>query len=553
MVNVSLYRIVAIVWMSVSFFLQIWWFQKRHRQPWSAETSAQFERLIVKQAATYRETAIRLQGLLIKFGQFLSTRADLLPDVFLRELSTLVDQVPTVPWEQVRPLLDAAWGGAYGEVLERISAAPVASASIGVVYKGYLHSGEAVAVKVRRPGIERIIRADFQALRIVTFLTKRFTKLGKMADLPALYQQVVSIIGDELDFQKELANGEYFATRFHDFEGIEIPTYYARYSTRSVLVMSWMESARVTDLAFIEEHGLDRHVIAERLVRSFAIQLFQGGRFHADPHPGNILLREDGTIVLIDFGMIGTIRDEDARAIRVFVEALIFGNADQIVESLERLRFLLPHADKAALRDVVMTLFRAYTSKNTPLFDDAAFERVLIDVQNTIKKQPIQLPSEFAFLGRTLSTLVGVLHILDPGIDLVAVARPVVTDWLNAQGDAKKEQEDGLNWLKMVRDWASPLVQLPVLLTDSLRAVERNREADRRQHYERLTQQAYLRNHLFSFIVFALTGVGAYLAWDLKQWSLFDGTGLICVISLVIMWQIRRKHHRFLQRLRKGI
>jgi len=502
--RISLYRIVRIVVFSVRVFLQVWWFGRVHRRPWSTSTQAAFEQMAARQAADYRRLALHLQGLMIKFGQFLSTRADLMPTSFLQELESLVDQVPPVPWEQVKPILDEEWGGHYGDVLHKISVAPVASASIGVVYHGYLHTGESVAVKVRRPGIEQVVRADFRALRIVLWLARRFTALNKRADLRSLYREMTSIIGDELDFNKELANGQYFARKYQGEKQIAIPRFYEEYSSVRVLVMEWIEGARITDLDFIEKNGLDRHEIATRLVACFTDQFFSGGKFHADPHPGNLLLKPDGTLTLIDFGMVGTVRKEDATHIRELIEAIILEDADKVIEALEQLRFLLPTADRSALQDAILSLIRLYTGEGPLLLDEAALERILTDIQETVKHQPIQLPSEFAFLGRALSTLVGVLHILDPGIDLSALTRPIVRDWVRRHGPQDEQDAVQSSLLRLAREWAAPLLRYPRLVEQSLRAKGDQAQFERERFVAQQALRVAAQRAIAFYLVFLL-------------------------------------------------
>lgn len=535
--TVSFYRIAVIVFMATRFFWELYWFQKRHRQPWTKETEQRWESLVGRQAAEYRQKAVLLQGLLIKFGQFLSTRADLMPPSFLRELESLIDQVPPVPWEQVRAVLDEEWGE-YGEVLHRISVEPVASASIGVVYKGFLHDGTCVAVKVRRPRIDRIIYADFRALRIVMWLARRFTKWGRKADLPALYRQMVAVISDELDFTKELQNGLYFRDHYVGWDGIYIPRFHPEHSTRRVLVMEWVEGVRITDISFIQENGLDRHELAARLVRAFADQLFSGGRFHADPHPGNILLKADGTIVLIDFGMIGTIRDDDARHIRSLVEGIVFEDVDKILDSLENLRFLLPDADRRLLQDAVLLVIRLYRSQGLPRFDDEALERLLRDIQVLIREQPIQLPSEFAFLGRALSTLVGVLHALDPGVDLAELGRPIVEGWVR-EHDQTSALGPARLW-KLAREYAGPLVRYPRLIEDILEAPSRRLAAEAQARRTDREIAFFGRLTAYAYLVFLLSGVTIFAGLYAHRPGLAADAGGAAVVSLLcgIVWSL---------------
>ncbi|HSO57622.1 MAG TPA: AarF/UbiB family protein, partial [Paenisporosarcina sp.] len=395
--RLAIYRIYRIVWMSVKFFFQVTLFQRRYKGRWTPVTIEKWERLVTKQAKEYKRTALKLGGLMIKMGQFLSTRADIMPPSFIAELEGLTDRVPAVPRNDAIALLEEEWNTSHSDYVNNLSDKPVASASIGEVYKGTLKDGTPVAVKIQRPDIDRILRADFRAMKIVIWLVKRFTAFGKQIDFNLLYSEMVNTIGAELNFLQELQNGRNFADRFEEMPGVRFPVYYDEFSTRRVLVMEWIEGARITDLAFIDANGLNRRDLSERLFRLFLEQVLDGGQFHADPHGGNILIKPDGTIVLIDFGMVGAISKEEARSVLKVVEGILFKQYDQVIDGLEELRFLLPHADRRVLADAISRVVAAYESQELTQMDSFVVDRLLADIKTIVRTQPVQLPAEFAF------------------------------------------------------------------------------------------------------------------------------------------------------------
>jgi predicted unusual protein kinase regulating ubiquinone biosynthesis (AarF/ABC1/UbiB family) len=257
--------------------------------------------------------------------------------------------------------------------------------------------------------------------------------------------------------------------------GVRFPVYYDEFSTRRVLVMEWIEGARITDLAFIDANGLNRRDLSERLFRLFLEQVLDGGQFHADPHGGNILIKPDGTIVLIDFGMVGSISKEEARSVLKVVEGILFKQYDQVIDGLEELRFLLPHADRRVLADAISRVVAAYESQELTQMDSFVVDRLLADIKTIVRTQPVQLPAEFAFFGRAVSTFVGVLHVLDPNVDLLAIARPRVLEWVAKQrgGEKSFSKDDAL---RIALNAIGPLRAIPQKIVNYLDEPTRMRE-----------------------------------------------------------------------------
>ncbi|MDQ0430257.1 putative unusual protein kinase regulating ubiquinone biosynthesis (AarF/ABC1/UbiB family) [Planomicrobium stackebrandtii] len=506
--QITFIRIFRIVWLAVKIFLQVTFFQKRNRGNWNPLVEKRWNEMITKQAKEYKNLALKLGGLMIKLGQFLSTRADIMPPSFLAELEGLTDRVPSVSRSSIVSVLEEEWNLPHTNYLEQLSDSAVASASIGEVYKGVLKNGMEVAVKVQRPGTDRILRADFKAIRIVIWLVEKFTPYAKQIDFKLLYAEMTDTIGAELNFLKELQNGRSFADRFDAMEGVRIPLYFDEYTTRRVLVMEWIEGARITDLAFIEKNELDRHEISERLFILFLEQVLYGGQFHADPHGGNILLEPNGGIVLIDFGMIGNISKKDSQAVLRAAEGVIFKNYDQVLDSLEDLRFLLPQADRAVLGDAISRLITAYESNELSQMDSFVVERLLNDMQEIVRTQPVQLPAEFAFFGRAASIFVGVLHVLDPNVDLLALARPRILEWASSQKEGKGifGKEDVLRW---ALNATGPLRVFPQKVINYLEEPERLRHYLENRDGREREYRRDLQSRMFAgiFTIISFTGI----------------------------------------------
>jgi len=526
--------------MSVKFFVQVTFFQRRYKGRWTSATDVKWERLVTKQAKEYKRTALKIGGLMIKMGQFLSTRADIMPPSFIAELEGLTDRVPAVPREKALFLLEEEWNVLHTDYLSFLSDKPVASASIGEVYKGTLLDGMTVAIKIQRPDIDRILRADFRAMKIVIWLAKKFTSFGKQIDFNLLYSEMVETIGAELNFLQELRNGRQFADRFEDMPGVVFPVYFDEFSTRRVLVMEWIEGARVTDLAFIERNEINRRVLSERLFRLFLEQVLDGGQFHADPHGGNILLKPDGTIVLIDFGMVGSISQSESRSVLKVVEGIIFKQFDQVLDGLEELRFLLPNADRRLLADSISRVVAAYESEELTQMDSFVVDRLLDDLRLIVRTQPVQLPAEFAFFGRAVSTFVGVLHVLDPKVDLLAIAKPRVMEWASMQkengGVFSKEDV-----LRLALNAIGPLRQFPQKVITYLEEPTRMREYQMSRDAMQQDERMLLQTRMFAGIIAILAMTSSLFSiWTVHEPLLITSAS----IFIISIWVFKSKNRK---------
>ncbi|PSL50612.1 putative unusual protein kinase regulating ubiquinone biosynthesis (AarF/ABC1/UbiB family) [Salsuginibacillus halophilus] len=535
---ITIYRIFSIVWMSIKFFLQIFLLNRRRLS--EAERQRAWEALALKQAQVYKKQALRLEGLLIKFGQFLSTRADIMPPAFLDELAELVDQVPAVAWNDCVQVMTEAWGAPPEQVLGQIGRDPVASASIGQVYRAELKSGTKVAVKVQRPRIQKIIQADFYALRIVTWLAKRFTSLNERTDLNAMYREVQEVMGDELNFVQEMKNGEAFQEKYKDHPVFVIPSYHESLTTDKVLVMEWMDGENITNTAFADEHGLDREKIAKQLLEGFLDQVLQEGIFHADPHSGNLLLQKDGRIVLLDFGMAKWIEPKQAEAIQKLVAGFVFDRYDEVVEALRLLGFLLPQADEDEVKEALERMMADFFDggERMPVWDEQQVEAFLERIQDIARTQPIHLPVEFAFLGRAVSTFTGVIYTLHPQLDLIQAGRPVVMDWLQANVNNRS------SWTDWAAYYARPLVALPGKLQGFLDEPEKLRRTyireERRTRLQR--QMLQTRGLLYAGIGTGVIFSGAGLWTEAYNAIIFGG--VLTFVSLVSAGFITKRLER---------
>ncbi|UOQ95042.1 AarF/UbiB family protein [Halobacillus shinanisalinarum] len=538
---ISLYRITVIVWMAVKFLLQIFWFHKTHRI-WDQNTKDKWKGLLERQAWEYRRKAIELGGLLIKFGQFLSSRADLLPRSFIKELEGLVDRVESTPFQYSKQIIEQAWGGPIDEQLKSIDNTPVASASIGDVYRAVLHDGTPVAIKVQRYRVDEIFKVDFKALRMVFFIIGTFTRYGKKADLPALYKEVVTVITNELDFTLELSNGNHFKRRFKDFRSVYIPDYYKEISTKRVLVMEWIEGAKITDLAFMKRHHIHPEKVAKTLFDLCVEQFLFSGMFHSDPHPGNLMIRPDGTIVVIDFGMVGVMKQTEADSIRSMVQGFILEDYDRVIHALIEMDFLLADVDIERVKKLIKQTTDLYLDGGFGKLDANKMSDIMDELQSFIKEQPIQLPADYAFLGRATSIVVGVLMTIYPQVDLVDWGRPVLKRWMSGENSRASFYKE------MISESAKPLLSLPRALVSYLEDGDKQREWQRTEQQKKLFHQFYLFYGMLAFL-FMVAGAGSIMFAMVNETRFLLTIGIVlCGFGVVGMLVVGVSHIRMIKR-----
>ncbi|MBE4907507.1 AarF/ABC1/UbiB kinase family protein [Bacillus luteolus] len=424
----KLLRMYKILSMAFVIFIKIYWFKIR-RKP-----ESEWEKLWGDIGKRFKETLVDLEGLLIKIGQFLSIRGDLLPKSFISQIEDLVDKVPPSKWNDIEFILEEEWEGSIEGFFSSIHPEAIASASIGEVYQGVLLDGTKVAVKVQRPTIASIVKTDFRSLAIIFWFADHFVPVPRgFINFKVLFQELKHVIERELDYHKELETLLYFKSRFKEVEGVKIPEIYPELCTSRVLVMEWVEGRRVTDNKALNELQINRGNLAKRLLHVFLPQWLEPGIFHADPHPGNVLIDQNGNLILLDFGMIGEISKKDAATFQTLIEGIVVKDYAKVVNGLSNLGFLLPEADLKSMEKLLSEMLAIDFTKIKEM-DMFAVKKEMNDIVHTL---PIQVPTRFVFLGRSYVTIEGMLLSIAPDEELVDLFKPVLTDWLKTQGSNK--------------------------------------------------------------------------------------------------------------------
>ncbi|HYK85770.1 MAG TPA: AarF/ABC1/UbiB kinase family protein [Ktedonobacteraceae bacterium] len=458
----------------------IWVIYRERRRVVRARERGNYEvhpniEVLVNVLVAFRVTAIKLGVLMIKLGQFLSSRADLLPEQALNVLTALQDEVPPAPFSHVVSVIEAELGKPVEEVFSVLERKCTAAASLGQVHKAVLAStGAEVAVKIQRPNIDQLVRMDLSTLKFVIWVINRFVDTSEFIDLMGVYREFKRTVYEEIDYVTEAANAKRFKEMFKDDPTIYIPGVYEDYTTRRILVLEWIDGIKINDYAALEAEGISRLEVAKRTVSAYFYQFFAAGFFHADPHPGNIFIlppankdklhevKTNPVVAFVDFGMVGTLTKNMKKAMKDLFLSFVTRNSHDLVNALARLGFIGEGANMAAIERGVSLMMEQYFGMTLGEARDLEIPEVAHDVENLLYGQPFQVPAQFAFTGRAIGTLVGVATGLSPEFNFVEVATPYARKFLglDAEGAGQTIQQI----LSQVVEAGRTLLTLPTSL-----------------------------------------------------------------------------------------
>jgi len=412
--------------------------------------------VLVQVLVAFRLTAVKLGVLMIKLGQFLSSRADLLPEQALAALSSLQDEVPPAPFSHVVSVIEAELGKPVEQIFSVLERKCTAAASLGQVHKAILaSSGEEVAVKIQRPNIDQLVSMDLSTLKFVIWVINRFVDTGEFIDLMGVYREFKRTVYEEIDYITEAANAIRFREMFKDDSSIYIPRVYEDYTTRHLVVLEWIDGIKINDYAAIEAAGVSRLEVAKRTVKTYFYQFFTEGFFHADPHPGNIFVLPEGkgdkkvtlsegpVIAFVDFGMVGTLTKNMKKSLKDLFLSFVSRDSRALVKALGKLGFIGEGANMVAIERGMALMMEQYYGMTLGEARGLEIPDVAQDVENLLYGQPFQIPAQFAFTGRAIGTLVGVATGLSPEFNFVEVATPYARKFLglDAEGTGQTLQD----------------------------------------------------------------------------------------------------------------
>ncbi len=490
-------------------------FRARIHSPTWAEHALRETHL--RNARRIERTIIELQGLFIKVGQLISIMTNFLPEEFRRELEGLQDAVPPRPYADIEARLREELGRKPAELFAQFETRPIASASIGQVHIARLENGQKVAVKVQYPHIEEVVRRDLLTLRRIFRIIEWFISYQ---GLDELYREIRSIILEELDYRAEADNARTIAANFVGRTDVAFPQVVDELSTARVLVTHFEPGCKITDKQAVKALGLDRGQLARQVVEIYCQQIFTDGIYHADPHPGNLLVRpspdasEPPTIVFLDFGAVAEIPANIRQGIIELIQGALTRDTRKIVGAMKQMGFVARGANEAMFEQVI-EYFHEKFQENISL-DSLNLKDIKFDPQKGLESvadlrrmdislrelsENFHVPKEIIVLERTLLLLMGLCTELDPTLNPMTVIRPYLERFvLGDEGD----------WSQLLVETSKDLVMsvtaLPAELRKFMRAAHSGELAIKFKNIEAPAQLMYRLGHQFIFAGVGIAG-----------------------------------------------
>ncbi|PKN87228.1 MAG: ABC transporter [Chloroflexi bacterium HGW-Chloroflexi-8] len=531
----------------------LWWEMILPRFGFRKLTRSTRKQRLTMTAQRFRKLAVQMGGVMIKVGQFLSSRLDVLPREITDELSGLQDEVAPAPFEPIRKLIEAEFGMPLNQKFSEFNPVPMASASIGQVYTARLCETQAddmqcppVVVKVQRPQIEAIVEVDLSAIKIVGGWLQKYKPVSKHANVPRLIQEFSDSLYEEIDYIHEGKNAETFAENFKDLSNVRVPHVIWSHTTQRVLTLEDVLGIKITDYAAIEAAGINRVEVAKRLFDTYLKQIFEDGFFHADPHPGNLFVQapsegddpDNWKLTFVDFGMTGILPEITFNGLREILFAIGTQDIHRLTMAYQKLDILLPGADLELLERAGQHVFDRFWGKSTSqlMGMHAQEARDFIDEFGELMyEMPFQMPENLILLGRCVSILSGMCTGLDPNFNIFERLTPYAGKLIEAEGGGK---------LKTIWDEVLKIGQLILKLparTDALftkmeqgrldvRVPSLTREMERLNRSQRKTATAVV------FAAFLLSSVQLYIAGEFVIAAGFGGATL-----LTLFWFLFRR------------
>jgi len=527
------------------YLVQTWWYELfLPRIGLSIIAERTRTRRMLRIARRFRVLAIDLGGLMIKVGQFMSSRLDVLPPEITSELEGLQDEVPAVPFPAIRALAEAELGVSLDHAFAFVDPVPVAAASLGQAHRAVLSDADAevsglreVVLKIQRPGIDLIVDVDLRALRKVGGWLSRVRLVSDRVDMPALVEEFAHTSLEEIDYLHEAQNAERFAENFADDARVGTPEIVWERTTRRVLTMQDVTAIKSNDREALRAAGIDPSEVAHEFAAVMFDQLFTHGFFHADPHPGNIFVTPvtDGDrtwrFTFIDFGMMGQVPDTLRQGLREVLIAAASRSGKGMVDGIRQVGVLLPSADTAELERAMTKAFARFGGMGFAELQDVdprEFRAFADEFGELVRTLPFQLPENFLLIVRAMSLTSGLCSSLDPKFNIWDAVEPYSTQLIRDESGNLVEDV-----AKKALSLASTLARLPQRLDDLTTRIEEGRVTVQTPKLDqRLNSLERVGRQVISAILFAALLIGGII---LRPSDAVFGTVLMAVSVLPLL------------------
>ncbi|KAK9924331.1 hypothetical protein M0R45_032708 [Rubus argutus] len=402
-----------------------------------------------KTASWLRERVLQLGPTFIKLGQLSSTRSDLFPREFVDELVKLQDRVPAFSPAKAKGFIETELGAPINVIFKEFEDQPIAAASLGQVHRAILHNGEKVVVKVQRPGLKKLFDIDLKNLKLIAeYFQRSETFGGPSRDWIGVYEECATILYQEIDYINEGKNADRFRRDFRNIKWVRVPMVFWDYTATKVLTLEYVPGIKINRLDMLDSQGFNRSQISSHAIEAYLIQILRTGFFHADPHPGNLAIDVDETLIYYDFGMMGDIKSFTRERLLELFYSIYEKDAKKVIKCLIDLGALQPTGDLSSVRRSVQFFLNNLLSQTPD--QQATFSAIGEDLFAIAQDQPFRFPSTFTFVLRAFSTLEGIGYTLDPDFSFVKIAAPYAQELL----DLRQKQRTGTQLVNEIRKQA---------------------------------------------------------------------------------------------------
>jgi predicted unusual protein kinase regulating ubiquinone biosynthesis (AarF/ABC1/UbiB family) len=517
-VSAARYRFVRAYWTTFRVIGSYMWLSFKGRlwgKPYKERLLPDVHR---RNAKRVESTILVLQGVFIKVGQLLSILANFLPEEFRSELEGLQDQVPPRPYSEISRRIESDLGKKVHELFDELDEEPIASASLGQVHKARTKDGQLVAVKVQHHDIDRIVKLDLHTIRRILGIVQWFVPIQ---GLDGYYHQIKELLGQELDFEREADSVERIAKNFEKDPRVRFPVPVRALSTKRVLTSSFVEGIKLGDVGRMDAAGIDRKDLANRLVRAYCQMIFVDGVYHADPHPGNLMVDAEGNLILLDFGATAELSQSMREGIPEFLEGVIRRDTDRLVKALRKMGFLSRTSDEAMSEKIIEYFHRRFQEEVK--LESLNLKDIKIDPQRglenllDLRKMNVGLkelsgvfhiPKDWVLLERTILLLYGTCSQVDPELNPIGIIKPYLHEFVLGNRDY------GQIALETVREMAMGAVTLPDDLRKFLTKATRGEMEVRVRGVEPGARAVYAVGRQAIYVAIAIAGCFAAMAYD---------------------------------------